>query len=49
MTIQEWLVVMQKVPEWWKLATVRGPRGKQLLDALTKREFDQAKAERGEG
>jgi hypothetical protein len=40
MTIQEWIVVMQKVPKWWQLATVRGPRGKQLLDALTKREFD---------
>lgn len=44
MTLREWHVVMQKVPEWWLLADKKGPRGKNLLTAMAECGFDVSEA-----
>ena len=30
----EWKIVMRDIPEWWRLARMRGPFGSQLVKAM---------------
>jgi len=41
----EWKVVMREVPEWWKLAEKKGPRGRHLWMAMNECGFDMRFAE----
>jgi hypothetical protein len=34
MCLDAWIEVMRQVPEWWKLAEKRGPRGRELHNAM---------------
>ena len=34
MSLDAWRRVMEEVPEWWRLAEKRGPRGRQLHQAM---------------
>jgi len=36
----EWQIVMRDIPEWWRLADYRGPRGAQLVKAMRECGFD---------
>lgn len=48
MTPQEWVIVMRDIPEWWRLAEKRGPRGRQLADAMMECGFNFNLASNGE-
>jgi hypothetical protein len=36
----EWAIVMRDIPQWWRLAAMRGPRGAQLSQAMREAGFD---------
>lgn len=40
MTLKEWHIVRRDIPEWWRLAEYRGPRGKWLVAAMKEEGFD---------
>lgn len=37
---EHWAVVMRDIPQWWRLASKRGPRGHQLYLAMVGCGFD---------
>jgi hypothetical protein len=40
MSPDEWSFVTQAIPEWWRLARMRGPRGSRLVVAMAECGFD---------
>lgn len=45
---KEWAIVMRDIPEWWRLAKMKGPRGTELAKAMRECGFDFSPASNGQ-